>query len=119
MPVSRIGAGSLGDEGRGFSSMQFRVTCAAKALAATACFSLIASPAIAAALPHAANRSALPTVAKTWSPADDIAANRGRGGWGRGGWGGRHHHDDGIDGGDVFAGLLILGGIAAIASAAS
>lgn len=29
------------------------------------------------------------------------------------------HHDDGIDGGDVLAGLLIVGGIAAIASAAS
>ena len=35
-----------------------------------------------------------------------------------GGWGGRHHHD-GIDAGDVIAGVLILGGIAAIASAAS
>ena len=32
----------------------------------------------------------------------------------------RHrHHDRGIDGGDVLAGLLIVGGIAAIASAAS
>ena len=40
----------------------------------------------------------------------------GRGNWG-GGWG-RGHHDD-IDAGDVFAGLLIIGGIAAIASAAS
>jgi hypothetical protein len=29
------------------------------------------------------------------------------------------HHDRGIDGGDVLAGVLILGGIAAIASAAS
>lgn len=38
------------------------------------------------------------------------------GGWG-GGWGHRHH--DGIDGGDVLAGILIIGGIAAIASAAS
>lgn len=38
-----------------------------------------------------------------------------------GGWGGRHYHrhHDGIDGGDVLAGLLIIGGIAAIASAAS
>ena len=36
----------------------------------------------------------------------------------RGGWHGRHH-DRGIDAGDVFAGVLILGGIAAIASAAS
>ncbi|MCT2400136.1 hypothetical protein [Novosphingobium mangrovi (ex Huang et al. 2023)] len=30
-----------------------------------------------------------------------------------------HHHRGGIDGGDVLAGLLIVGGIAAIASAAS
>lgn len=34
------------------------------------------------------------------------------------GWN-RHHHGDGIDGGDVVAGLLIFGGIAAIAAAAS
>jgi hypothetical protein len=32
------------------------------------------------------------------------------------GW---HRHHDGIDGGDVFAGLLVLGGVAAIAAAAS
>ncbi|MEZ5744472.1 MAG: hypothetical protein R3D89_12320 [Sphingomonadaceae bacterium] len=32
------------------------------------------------------------------------------------GW---HHRDRGIDGGDVVAGILIIGGIAAIASAAS
>ena len=39
---------------------------------------------------------------------------------GYGGWGRHHHrHGDGIDGGDVLAGLLIIGGIAAIASAAS
>ncbi|WP_054108064.1 hypothetical protein [Novosphingobium sp. AAP83] len=39
----------------------------------------------------------------------------------RPGWGGGRHWrgDRGIDGGDVLAGLLILGGIAAIASAAS
>lgn len=52
---------------------------------------------------------ALPVVAE---------AHGGRGGWGGRGWGGRHH-DRGIDGGDVLAGILILGGIAAIASAAS
>lgn len=40
-------------------------------------------------------------------------------GWGGSHWGGhRHHRGNGIDGGDVLAGLLILGGIAAIASAA-
>lgn len=40
---------------------------------------------------------------------------RGHGGWDRHY---RHHHGNGIDGGDVLAGLLIVGGIAAIASAA-
>lgn len=30
-----------------------------------------------------------------------------------------HHRDRGVDAGDVFAGLLIIGGIAAVASAAS
>lgn len=38
-------------------------------------------------------------------------------GWG-GGWGG-HRHRDHIDAGDVIAGVLIIGGIAAIVSAAS
>lgn len=52
------------------------------------------------------------------------AAARRPGGWNGGGWGG--HHGDwrprrdrgGISGGDVLAGVLILGGIAAIATAA-
>lgn len=38
--------------------------------------------------------------------------------WG-GGWGGHRRHGDGVDAGDVLAGILIIGGIAAIASAAS
>lgn len=63
----------------------------ASALAAAAAFSMIATPALA----------------------------RGPGGWG--GWGKRYHHrhHDRIDTGDVLAGILILGGIAAVASAAS
>ena len=40
-------------------------------------------------------------------------------GWGWGGGGGWGHHRDRIDAGDVIAGILIIGGIAAIASAAS
>ncbi len=39
-------------------------------------------------------------------------------GWG-GGWGGHYRHHDRVDGGDILAGILIIGGIAAIASAAS
>ena len=47
------------------------------------------------------------------------ALARGHGGW-HGGYGHRHHHHgDGIDGGDLLAGLLIVGGVAAIATAAS
>lgn len=36
----------------------------------------------------------------------------------RWGWGGYHHRDR-VDAGDIFTGILIIGGIAAIASAAS
>lgn len=39
--------------------------------------------------------------------------------WGWGGWGGHHRHRDGVDAGDIITGILIIGGIAAIASAAS
>ncbi len=45
-----------------------------------------------------------------------LARDRNWGGYGGGHWG-RHH--DRVDAGDIFAGVLILGGIAAIASAAS
>ena len=48
--------------------------------------------------------SASPALAQDW-------------GWGGGNWGHRHH--DRVDAGDVIAGILIIGGIAAIASAAS
>jgi hypothetical protein len=71
----------------------------ASALAAT--ITMTASPALAADLP-------LPRHAHAAAPADEIAQNRH--------W---RHRDQGIDGGDILAGVLILGGIAAIASAAS
>lgn len=51
----------------------------------------------------------------SWHPGSDVAQQRG---WGGGSWGGRRHHDDGIDAGDIIAGLLIFGTIAAVASAA-
>ena len=61
---------------------------------------------LAAVLASAAalSLSATPALAQGW-------------GWGGGGWG--HHHRDRVDAGDVLAGILIIGGIAAIASAAS
>lgn len=52
----------------------------------------------------ALSMAATPAMARDW-------------GWGGGGWGHRHH--DSVDAGDIFAGILIIGGIAAIASAAS
>lgn len=61
-----------------------------------------------------------------WTPAQDVSAfNRwggrgfGRGGFGRGGFGRRGFRRRGIGAGDVLAGALIIGGIVAIASAAS
>ena len=61
---------------------------------------------LAAALAAAsvASLAATPAVAQGW-------------GWG-GNWGGHRHHDH-VDAGDIIAGVLIIGGIAAIASAAS
>lgn len=91
-----------------------------KVAASLAAFTMLATPAFAAAgpqhAPRATSAAALP---------HDAAANRGRGGWGNNGWGNRwnggwgRRHNDGIDGGDVLAGVLVLGTIAAIASAAS
>lgn len=89
-----------------------------KVAASLAAFTMLATPAFAAAgpqhAPRATSAAALP---------HDVAENRG--GWGRNGWGNRwnggwgRRHNDGIDGGDVLAGVLVLGAIAAIASAAS
>jgi hypothetical protein len=71
--------------------MGFRFSRAASALALAASLSMAATPALA----------------------------RDRG-WGGGGWGGGWgHHNDGVSAGDVFAGVLVIGTIAAIASAAS
>jgi len=55
-------------------------------------------------------------IAATLAMVATPAMARGYGGYG--GWG-HHRHHDRIDGGDVLAGILIIGGIAAIASAAS
>lgn len=97
---------------------QFSRSAAALALAAS--LSMAATPVLAAALPSArpAPAAAVQGVLAD-APAKDVA-NGHRGGWG-GGWnrGWRGHRDRGIDGGDVLAGILVIGGIAAIASAAN
>ena len=62
-------------------------------------------PAVAIAAAAMLSVTATPVLARDW-------------GWGGGGGYGRHHrHHDRVDAGDIFAGVLILGGIAAIASA--
>lgn len=59
-----------------------------------------------------------PFAASTYdSEAQTSEWRRGWGWRGRRGW--RRHRHRGVDGGDVLAGVLVLGGIAAIASAAS
>jgi hypothetical protein len=80
---------------------RFNRFSAASALAAA--LSLIATPAFAVDLPHPGR--------VTVHAADDNAAMSRHGHWGR------YRHRGGIDGGDVLAGVLILGGIAAVASA--
>lgn len=52
----------------------------------------------------------------TFSIAATPALARDR--WGGGNWG-RHYRHDRVDAGDIFAGVLIIGAIAAIASAAN
>ncbi len=78
--------------------------------AIAAVISMAAAPAAAAGLPMhpGAPQSAL-------SHSLTLGGSESMAGWG----GGRHHHDRGVDVGDVLAGVLIIGGIAAIASAAS
>ncbi len=106
--------------------MAFFTSRFAAATALAASLAMAASPVAAAQLSHAGGAKAPVPAAKSWS-VESETAHRHRGGWGGGygggygGWGGHrhHHHGDGIDGGDVLAGVLILGGIAAIASAAS
>jgi hypothetical protein len=80
-----------------------RNTCAA-ATAIAAVFSMLAAPVAAAGLPHA--RAATVQV----HDGDVLNAERSRRH--------RHRHGGGVDAGDILTGVLILGGIAAIASAA-
>ncbi len=73
-----------------------------------AALSLTAIPAEAAELPVAAPSHIAVDVAPAWSPGQDTAANHR--------W--RRYRRNRVDVGDVVAGVLIIGGIAAIANAA-
>lgn len=82
----------------------FKLSAAPAILAAV---SLSATPVLAAELPAPVAVSSI-DVAPAWAPGDDTAQNHR---WYR-------YRRNRIDGGDILAGVLILGGIAAIASAA-
>lgn len=71
--------------------------------------SMAATPALAAPLPAAVHGT---TAAAGWNAASDTASKHRD-------WYGHRRHRGGIDAGDVIAGVLVIGGIAAIASAAS
>ena len=72
------------------------------------------TPAMAAPAPRG-TFDAAPVGALGWNPGDE-SASQWRGGWRDRRWRGRNR---GVDAGDILAGVLILGGIAAVASAAT
>ncbi|MFL0356240.1 hypothetical protein ACI5KX_07135 [Erythrobacter sp. GH1-10] len=81
-----------------------------------AALSMTATPAAAADLPSAPESSSIYAQfdQSRYDGDTDIAERHRR--WGRHGW---YRHRNRVDAGDVLAGVLIIGGIAAIASAAS
>lgn len=78
------------------------------ALVSAAALSLAATPAAAVEL-STASPTASRAAPAAWSDAG-VTAERSR-------WRHRRHHNDGIDAGDVIAGAVIIGGIAALAGA--
>ncbi|HUQ13924.1 MAG TPA: hypothetical protein VM055_06580 [Novosphingobium sp.] len=93
--------------------MTAKLTSTARFAAALACATMIASPVLAAAPKPKTVPITIPLSAKpgpaAWTPADESYADHRRYR--------RYRHHDGVDGGDVLGGLLILGGIAAVAGA--
>lgn len=78
-----------------------------------AALSMTAVPLAAAPMVPAA--AAPSPVDAAWNEAGETVHQHRRHGWGRG-WN-RHRHRDRVDAGDVIAGVLILGGIAAVVDA--
>jgi hypothetical protein len=83
--------------------MALRTSKLSTATVIAALLSMTATPVAAMDLPKAG-----PTTVHAYD-ADAVNVNRSR----------RHHYRDRVDAGDIIAGVLILGGIAAIASAAN
>jgi hypothetical protein len=83
---------------------------------------MAAAPASAAELPAFETAPSVPFAASAFDTRADVAQWGGWGGWGGGwggGWRGRGWRRRGPSAGEVLAGVAIIGGIAAIASAAS
>ena len=88
-----------------------------RCLAAAACVALVSTGALAVPVKPAGPKtvpitiplSHTPLAATAWSPADERYEARRH--WKR------HRHHDRIDGGDLLVGLLVLGGVAAVAGA--
>ncbi|MEH6757268.1 MAG: hypothetical protein V7676_07125 [Parasphingorhabdus sp.] len=103
---------------------QFSAIAASTALAFSGLTPAMAAPVAPAAIPAATSASLLDTTSLNWSANSDKAegwrSSRGYRGYSGYGYGrGHRRHHSGIDGVDVLAGILIIGGIAAIANAAS
>lgn len=73
--------------------------------------SLVTTPAMAAELPTAPVRADVSATVPIWHGGQDSTSYHRRNRY--------YRHDRGVDAGDVLAGVLIIGGIAAIASAAT
>lgn len=81
--------------------------------AVLAAASMAASPAIAAPLPAVSPQSSIAHVGSFDGEATDMYSYR------RGRYGKYRHHRSGTDLGDILTGVLVIGGIAAVASAAT
>ncbi|WP_338468131.1 hypothetical protein RXV95_06130 [Novosphingobium sp. ZN18A2] len=92
--------------------MSFAASRFSRAIALAVSASLVSAPALAAPIPAVPLHRAVSVDGAVWTPQSETVWHRR---WHRRGW----HHRDGLDGGDVLAGILLIGGIAAIASAAS
>ena len=79
--------------------------------AMAAALSMAVTPAAAAELPVRAAPAAAPGYSVWNADSENVQRDRYRGHY--------RHHRDGIDAGDVIGGLLVIGAIAAVASAVS
>jgi hypothetical protein len=88
--------------------MSRTISLVGRAAALLACTTMIATPAMARRVPLNIPLTARPAAVAAWSGDLETYNDHRRY---------RYRHHDGIDGGDLLGGLLVLGGIAAVAAA--